>query len=69
MISSTDFKNWLSDPVTVKFMQTVQGRILEATENLSYVAGIDSNHDNFVRGFIQGQREVLEVSFEDETNG
>lgn len=69
MISINDFNMWKSDPVTVAFMQTVKNRIAEGKENLSYVAGIDSNHDNFMRGFIQAQREILEVSFEDTVDG
>lgn len=69
MISINDFNSWKTDPVTVAFMQTIRNRIKDGAENLSYVAGVDSQHDNFMRGFIQGQREVLEVTFEDTIDG
>lgn len=64
-ISVTDFNNWKVDPVTVAFINTIKVRIEEAKDFLSYNAGIDSASDSYFRGFIQGQREILDVSFSD----
>lgn len=68
MISSKDFDLWLTDPVTVAFMNVIKQRIIDSSNYLSYNAGTDTNMDNFLRGFIAGQREVLEVSFEESEN-
>lgn len=65
VISSTDFQDWKRHPVTLTFLDAVYNRIEEAKNNLATSAGLDSTLDNFLRGFIQGQREILEISFDD----
>ena len=65
MISTQDFLTWKQDSVTQAFFQSVQYRIEDAKENLSTSAGLDSDSDNWFRGFIAGQRDVLDVRVED----
>lgn len=65
MISTQDFLTWKQDSVTQAFFQSVQYRIEDAKETLSTSAGIDSDSDNWFRGFIAGQRDVLDVRVED----
>lgn len=65
VISPTDFYNWKVDPVTTAFMLAVKERIENAREILTQSAGKDSNEDNYYRGYINGQRDILEVSIED----
>lgn len=65
VISSIDFQDWKKHPVTSAFMSSVQVRVEEAKENLATSAGQDPNQDNFLRGFIHGQREILGVSYDD----
>jgi len=65
VISHSDFSNWKLDPVTQAFFYSVQERIEEAKENLAGSAGLDSISDSWFRGFIAGQRDILEASVED----
>ena len=67
-ITIADFKAWKEDKVTQAFMAIVYNRIKDASEYLSHTAGMDKDADNYFRGFIAGQREVLEVSFEEEVD-
>ena len=65
VVSTEDFVNWKTDPVTQAFFQSVHFRIEDAKESLSTSAGLDSDSDNWFRGFIAGQRDVLDVRVED----
>jgi len=65
VISSTDFQDWTKHPVTVSFMNSVQARVEDAKENLATSAGQCPEQDNFLRGFIHGQREILGVTYDD----
>lgn len=65
VISSIDFQDWKKHPVTLSFLDAVSARIEDAKNALSTSAGLDSNTDNFMRGFIQGQREILDISYDD----
>lgn len=65
VISSTDFQDWKKHPVTLMLMSAVTMRIEDAKDILSTSAGMDATADNYFRGFIQGQREILDISFED----
>ena len=65
VISITDFSNWKIDPVTQAFMECVRQRIADGKDFLATSAGLDEKSDNFMRGFIAGQMEVLETSFAD----
>jgi len=65
VISSTDFYNWKSDPVTTMVMIKVNERIEESKNTLAGTAGQDSNFDNYLRGYIAACNDLLGVDFED----
>jgi hypothetical protein len=65
VVSQSDFINWKTDPVTEAFFQSIVYRIEDAKDTLSTSAGIDPDTDNWFRGFIAGQRDVLDVRIED----
>lgn len=64
MISTKDFNNWKQDSVTEAFFTSIVERIEDAKQTLSFSAGIDTNYDNYLRGFIAGQRDMLEVQLQ-----
>ena len=65
VISTTDFYNWKSDPVTTMVMITVNERIEQAKNLLAGSAGLDPNNDNYLRGYIAACNDLLGVDFED----
>lgn len=64
-ITSSDFSEWKSNPVTKCFYMAISDRIEEAKEVLSNQAGISVNEDNFLRGFIRAYREALMFRVDD----
>ena len=64
LVTESDFQNWKADQVTKAFMESVNIRIEEAKDTLAEQAGLDSATDNYLRGFIRGQREILEVTID-----
>lgn len=66
VISVSDFVNWKLDPVTKAYFMSVQERIESAKETLAVGAGLDHSFDNYLRGFIAGQRDMLEASVDTE---
>jgi hypothetical protein len=66
VISVSDFVNWKLDPVTKAYFMSVQERVESAKETLATNAGIDPTFDNYLRGFIAGQRDMLEASVDTE---
>ena len=68
MISQSDFANWQLDPVTIAFRQACLERVEDSKEILSVSAGIDSDADNYLRGFIAAYNEIRQFRIEDEDN-
>lgn len=66
MVSKTDFDIWKTDPVTKAYFSTIQFRIDEAKEILSYSAGSDPLNDKYLVGMLQAFREMLEVKVAEE---
>ena len=66
MISREDWIDWKSNTVTKEFFNAIQERIEDSKEILASSAGLDQLADNFFRGFIAAQREVLDfrIDFE-----
>lgn len=60
VITASDFIEWKAHPVTKAFYQACEERVQEAMENLSVSAGLNSNEDNLLRGFIRAYREIPE---------
>lgn len=65
MISTQDFLTWKQDSVTQAFFHSVYERIEDAKETLASSAGIDSTSDNWFRGFIAGQRDMIDARVDD----
>ena len=66
VISVSDFVNWKLDPVTQAYFMSVRERIESAKETLATNAGLDHSFDNYLRGFIAGQRDMLDASVDAE---
>ena len=64
-MNSSDFTNWLQDPVTQAFYEAMSVRIEDAKEILAASAGIDPINDNFNRSFIAAYNEALNFRVED----
>lgn len=60
-----EWLDWKSNPVTIAFHEACLERIEEGKDILFSSAGLDSNKDNFMRGFIQAYREMLDFRVED----
>ncbi len=61
----SDFENWKLDSVTKAFFQAAQERIEDAKDVLSVQAGLDTTHDNYIRGMIQAYRELQDFRIDD----
>lgn len=64
VINSTDFYNWKSDPVTTMMMIVINDRINQAKDLLASSAGVDSNQDNYLRGYIASNYDILNIDLE-----
>lgn len=60
-----DLEAWLNDPVTREYFSTINTRIEDQKEVLSYQAGFDNEKDNAMRGYIQACRDLTEMPFTD----
>lgn len=65
VINRSDFSNWLSDPVTKAYKVALAESIGEVKEILASSAGLDSNEDNFRRGYIVALNDALQFSISD----
>ena len=65
VISTSDFSNWKQDGVTEAVMTALFNRVELCKEHLAVNAGLDSNEDNRIRGYIQALRDMLQISFDD----
>ena len=65
-ISKSEFIDWKSGLVTGAFFEAAEERVYDCMELLAQSAGIDSDQDNFYRGFIAAYREMQQFSVEDE---
>lgn len=61
-----DFRNWQLDPVTRAFYEACQTRVQDAKDILATSAGVDTNTDNFYRGFIFAYNEMQEFRVEED---
>ena len=65
VITASDFIDWKSNPVTKAFFEACDMRIQDAKDNLAISAGLDSNQDNLLRGFIRAYYEMQEFRIDD----
>lgn len=67
-ITAADFSDWKQNPVTKAFFEAAEYRVEDAKEVLAAQAGMDSDNDNFYRGFIAAYREMedFRVDFQQE---
>ena len=65
MLTATDFYNWKQDPMTKAFFEACEKRVQDAVYNLVSSAGMDSNNDNYTRGFIAAYNEITQVKFDE----
>lgn len=64
-MTKEEWIDWKNHPVTIAFLEACEERIEEGKDILSTSAGIEPPQDNFMRGFIQAYREMLEFRVED----
>jgi hypothetical protein len=60
MILKEEFVDWKSDHVTKAFFEAALDRVDDAKEILGQSAGLDSDQDNYMRGFIAAYKEMLD---------
>lgn len=67
MISKGDWEAWKANGVTKAFFAAMIERIEDCKNDLGTSAGIESDFDNFRRGFIHAYREALnfDIDFEE----
>ncbi len=65
-LSLSDFELWKTEPVTKAFYLAMAEAIEKVKEDLSLSAGLDSNEDNFKRGYIRAMFDAIEFRVEDE---
>ena len=64
-ISKEEWTDWKANSVTRAFFQAADYRVDDAKEILGASAGLDSDSDNFYRGFIRAYSEMKEFRIED----
>lgn len=64
-ISKLDFQQWKASPVTSAFLSACQDQLKTANDALIRSAGLNSNDDNFYRGYIRAYLEVMDLTLED----
>lgn len=64
-LSRSEWTDWKTNNVTRAYFHAAQERIEDAKEILANSAGQDSDADNYLRGFIQAYREMLDFRVED----
>lgn len=65
-MTKQDWLDWRQNPVTDAFYEACVSRIEEGKEILSTSAGVNQDQDNFMRGFIQAYREMLDFRVEED---
>ena len=65
IVTKDEFLGWKNDQVTGAFYEACVTRLEDAKEILVGQAGLDSDLDNFYRGFIHAYREMLNFTVED----
>jgi hypothetical protein len=64
-ITVDDFKSWKQNEVTKAFMKAAQERIFDCVMAMSVQSGLNSNEDNFMRGFVAAYRELENFRIDD----
>jgi hypothetical protein len=69
VITKQDFQDWKLNDVTRAFYHACNQRIEDCKDILAGSAGMDSDTDNFYRGFIAAYTELQDfrVDFDEET--
>ena len=67
-ISKSEFQQWKDSLITNEVFGEVRNRIREAREDLGVNAGIDPERDRYICGMIKAWEEILDISYEGESN-
>jgi len=65
IITKSEWLDWKSNPVTRAFYAACKERVEDSKDILATSAGMDSDNDNFMRGFISAYNEMNEFRIED----
>lgn len=65
LITKSEWTDWKLSTVTKAFFAAADERVQDAKEILANSAGLDSDQDNYLRGFITAYREMAEFRIED----
>ena len=65
ILSRHDFDNWVADPVTKAYKVALAESIGQVKEVLATSAGLDTNEDNFRRGYITALNDAINFSITD----
>jgi hypothetical protein len=66
-MTNSDFMDWKRHPVTQQVFSQLQERVAELVEALVQNAGIDPITDSMNSGAIKAYRDLLTISYEEET--
>jgi hypothetical protein len=66
-MTKSDFMDWKRHPVTEQVLYQLEGRVTELVEALVQNAGINPITDATNSGAIRAYRDMLSISFEEET--
>lgn len=58
LISKEEWQDWKTNTVTRAFYSACQERVEDSKDILASSAGLDSDNDNFMRGFINAYQEM-----------
>jgi len=64
-ITKEEWNDWKTHDITRAFYQACAFRVEDAKDILGASAGLDSDTDNFYRGFIAAYNEMREFKVED----
>jgi hypothetical protein len=66
-MTKSDYLDWKRHPVTADVFYQLEGRVTDLVEALVQNAGIDPIADATNSGAIRAYRDMLSISFEEET--
>jgi hypothetical protein len=66
-MTNSDYLDWKRHPVTADVFYQLEGRVTDLVEALVQNAGIDPIADATNSGAIRAYRDMLSISFEEET--
>ena len=68
-MQESEFKDWKASPITKQVFTTISRRIYDLQVDLGSSAGLDVREDSKKVGAIQAYTDLLDIEFDEETQG